>query len=138
MKHSWYRRRWLDFRLGHQTYLIFALTFSNFILIFHRLLIERIPFLDEYFSNLIIFAIIFAVIYIPIAVIFGAWHRKTQIQVETDMTMRHNPFLAHIYKIMVEMMEGSATKEEIDELKKYLNSIEKGTPGKYDKDTPDK
>ena len=42
MKNGWLRRRWLDFRFGHSIYLIFALSFINFILIFHRLLIERI------------------------------------------------------------------------------------------------
>ena len=137
MIHSWYRRRWLDFRLGHQTYLIFALTFTNFILIFHRLLIERNPFLEQYFSNLLVFGIIFVVIYVPVSVLIGSWHRKTQIQVEADMVMRHNPFLAHIYKIMVDMMDDTATRKQIDDLKKYLDSIERGTPGKYDKSTTD-
>lgn len=137
MKHSWYRRRWLDFRLGHSTYLIFALTFSNFILIFHRLLIERIPILDEYFSNLVFFAIVVAVIYAPIAILIGSWHRKTQIQVETDMTMRHNPFLAYIFRVMVQMIDGKASRKETDELRRYLESIERGSPGKYDKSDTD-
>jgi len=137
LKHSWYRRRWLDFRLGHSTYLIFALTFSNFILIFHRLLIERIPILDEYFSNLVFFAIVVAVIYAPIAILIGSWHRKTQIQVETDMTMRHNPFLAYIFRVMVQMIDGKASRKETDELRRYLESIERGSPGKYDKSDTD-
>jgi len=50
MKASWMRRRWYDFRLGHSVYLIFALTFLNFVLIFHRLLIERVHFLNEIYS----------------------------------------------------------------------------------------
>jgi len=128
LKHSWYRRRWLDFRLGHSTYLIFALTF---------LLIERIPILDEYFSNLVFFAIVVAVIYAPIAILIGSWHRKTQIQVETDMTMRHNPFLAYIFRVMVQMIDGKASRKETDELRRYLESIERGSPGKYDKSDTD-
>ncbi len=127
----------MDFRLGHSTYLIFALTFSNFILIFHRLLIERIPILDEYFSNLVFFAIVVAVIYAPIAILIGSWHRKTQIQVETDMTMRHNPFLAYIFRVMVQMIDGKASRKETDELRRYLESIERGSPGKYDKSDTD-
>ena len=127
----------MDFRLGHSTYLIFALTFSNFILIFHRLLIERIPILDEYFSNLVFFAIVVVVIYAPIAILIGSWHRKTQIQVETDMTMRHNPFLAYIFRVLVEMIDNKASRKDIDELRRYLDSIERGSPGKYDKSTTD-
>jgi len=65
------RRRWLDFRLGHTTYLTFALAFSNFILIFHRLLIERIPVLDKIFSELWVFAVFFIVIYIPLSSLVG-------------------------------------------------------------------
>lgn len=127
----------MDFRLGHSTYLIFALTFSNFILIFHRLLIERIPILDEYFSNLVFFAIVVVVIYAPIAILIGSWHRKTQIQVETDMTMRHNPFLAYIFRVLVEMIDNKASRKDIDELRRYLDSIERGSPGKYDKSDTD-
>ena len=41
MKQSWVRRRWWEFRQGHSIYLIFILTFVNFILIAYRLLIEE-------------------------------------------------------------------------------------------------
>jgi hypothetical protein len=100
-------------------------------------LIERIPILDEYFSNLVFFAIVVAVIYAPIAILIGSWHRKTQIQVETDMTMRHNPFLAYIFRVMVQMIDGKASRKETDELRRYLESIERGSPGKYDKSDTD-
>jgi len=55
MNDSWMRRRWFDFRQGHSVYLIFALTFANFILIFYRLLIERVEVFNEIFSSLWIF-----------------------------------------------------------------------------------
>jgi len=88
------RRRWYDFRMGHMTYLIFALSFANFILISHRLLIERVPILNEYFSSLWFFAIIFIIAYIPTSIFLGAWHRRTQLRVEqdinTDMRTRAN------------------------------------------------
>jgi len=35
------RRRWYDFRLGHTTYLVFIISFSNFILIFYNLYLEK-------------------------------------------------------------------------------------------------
>ena len=65
------RRRWLDFRNGHTLYLVFLMGFANFILIFHRLLIERVPVLQDLFSNLWMFAIVFVFIYVPTAILVG-------------------------------------------------------------------
>ena len=79
MDTPWARRRWFDFRTGHSLYLIFALSFANFILISHRLLIERVPILNEFFSSLWFFRIIFILAYIPLSIIIGAWHRRTQL-----------------------------------------------------------
>ena len=84
MSNEWIRRRWLDFRFGHSVYLIFALTFVNFVLIFHRLLIERVEILSEVFSSLWVFSLVFVLSYIPISIAIGAWHRKTQLKVEKD------------------------------------------------------
>ena len=125
MKQSWIRRRWLDFRLGHSVYLIFALSFSNFILIFHRLLIERVEILSDIFSNLWLFMIVFIVAYIPISVGIGAWHRKTQIRVETEQTLLNNPFMARNFRMLIDIIEGNASKEEIDRFRKFLRNIEK-------------
>lgn len=122
---AWLRRRWFDFRLGHSVYLIFALSFSNFILIFHRLLIERIEFLDKIFSELWFFLLIFIVAYIPIAIIVGAWHRKTQIKVENEQGLLNNPFMARNFRMLVDIIEGKASKEEIKEFRDFLYKIEK-------------
>ena len=40
---SWFRRRWLDFRQGHSIYLVFIMTFANFIAIQYKLVLEQIP-----------------------------------------------------------------------------------------------
>ncbi len=71
MKQGWIRRRWWEFSQGHSTYLIFLLTFMNFVLIAYRLLIERIPFIQELFPQLWIFVLIFLVSYIPASTIIG-------------------------------------------------------------------
>ena len=71
MNQTWFRRRWYDFRQGHGMYLVFAMSFVNFVLIFYRLLIEEVNFLDEIFSNLWIFVIIFLMGYIPLAILIG-------------------------------------------------------------------
>ena len=65
MNEGWVRRRWWEFRQGHSIYLIFALTFINFILISYRLLIEKVAILGELIPELWIFAILFLVILHP-------------------------------------------------------------------------
>ena len=125
MQSSWFRRRWFDFRLGHSVYLIFALTFSNFVLIFHRLLIERIEFLDEVFSELWVFVVVFVLAYIPISIIVGSWHRKTQFKVETEQTHLNNPFMARNFRMLIDIVEGTASKEEIKKFRDFLSKIEK-------------
>jgi len=126
------RRRWVNLRAGHSVYLIFALTFMNFILIFHRLLIERVDFLSEIFSSLWVFALIFLVVYIPVAILIGHWHRKTQVKVETELWLRQNPMLAKWFRVLIDIQIGKAPEEEIEHLQKLLRAIEEG------KDMPQK
>lgn len=132
MRSSWLRRRWFDFRLGHSVYLIFILSFSNFILIFHRLLIERVDFLDGFFSELWIFVLIFVVIYFPISIAIGAWHRKTQIKVENEQALLNNPFMARNFRMMIDIMEGKASKDEIEKFREFLTKIEKKSDSNLD------
>ena len=132
MSNEWLRRRWLDFRFGHSVYLIFALTFANFVLIFHRLLIERVESLNEIFSNLWIFAVVFLLVYIPVSIGIGTWHRRTQIKVEAEQTFLQNPLLARIFRILVDMIDGKASKEEIEKFRNLLKKIEsKGDSSLY-------
>ena len=126
MESQWMRRRWLDFRNGHGLYLVFLMGFGNFILIFHRLLIERVEFLDNIFSNVGIFAVVFILIYIPAAIMIGHWHKKTQISVESEVILRQNPFFTKWIRIIVQLQLGQASKEEVKKLLEELESIEKG------------
>jgi len=123
---SFSRRRWMNFRHGHSIYLIFALTFINFILIFYRLLIERVDFISDIFSSLWVFAIVFILIYIPVAVLIGHWHRKTQLKVEMELMQRQNPMLARWFRVLFDMQTGKATPEEIEKTRKLLKAIEEG------------
>ena len=125
MSSKWFRRRWFDFRLGHSVYLIFLLSFSNFILIFHRLLIERIEFLNDIFSELWMFIILFVGIYIPVSIVVGAWHRKTQIKVENEQALLNNPFMARNFRMMIDIIEGKASKDEVQKFREFLSKIEK-------------
>jgi hypothetical protein len=124
MKNGWMRRRWFDFRQGHSVYLIFLLTFSNFILISHRLLVERVEFLNQIFSELWIFLIVFVLLYIPIAIGVGAWHRRTQLKIDAEVAIRQNPLWAKIFRILIDVQTGEASKEEVESIRKLLTSIE--------------
>jgi len=118
------RRRWLDFRNGHTLYLVFLMGFANFILIFHRLLIERIPFLEDIFSDLWMFAIFFVLIYVPAAVFVGFWHKRTQMKVEMEVMARQNPFIAKWFRIIIDILSEKSSPEEVEDLRKLLKSIE--------------
>ena len=124
MKKGWVRERWWEFRQGHSVYLIFLLTFVNFILISYRLLIEKIPILEELIPNLWIFGILFLSVYIPAAPLIGNWHRKTQLKVESTLTQQQNPLLAKMFRTLLDVQTGRASKEEIEEFRKVLISIE--------------
>lgn len=126
MKSRWARRRWHDFRLGHSTYLIFLLTFSNFVLIFHRLLVERVPALEQLFSNLWIFAIVFVLGYIPVAILVGVWHRRTQFKIDLEQQMRQNLFLVKMFRTIIDIQTGKASKEEIEKFRSHLYNLEQG------------
>jgi hypothetical protein len=124
MSQGWVRRRWWEFRAGHSVYLIFVLTFINFILIAYRLLIEKIPLFQDLIPNLSIFVLLFLSFYIPTAIIIGFWHRKTQLKVETTLTMQQNPVFAKMIRTILDVQTGEASDEEIKEFRAFLMKIE--------------
>ena len=126
MNQNWFRRRWYDFRQGHGMYLVFAMSFVNFVLIFYRLLIEQVDFLGELFSNLWIFLIIFLAVYIPAAILIGNWHRKTQMKIEHEQSMKQSPLMAKNFRVLLDLLEGKASTKEVEDLRKFLKSIESG------------
>ena len=125
MNEGWIRRRWWEFRQGHSIYLIFVLTFINFILIAYRLLIERVSYFKEIFPELWIFALLFISIYIPTAILIGYWHRRTQLSVEATLGMEQNPLLAKMFRTILDAQTGKASKEEIEKFREILIGIEK-------------
>jgi hypothetical protein len=124
MNDGWIRRRWWEFRQGHSIYLIFALTFINFILISYRLLIEKIAFFKVLIPELWIFAILFLVIYIPAAILIGAWHRRTQLRVEATIIAQANPVLAKMFRTLLDVQTGKADEKEIENFRNMLKGIE--------------
>ena len=125
MSQGWFRERWWEFRTGHSTYLIFMLTFVNFVLISYRLLIEKVPIFQKFVPELWIFAVLFLAIYIPTAILIGYWHRRTQLKVENTITMQQNPFYAKLFRMLIDVELGNLTKDEIEKYRKFLIDIEK-------------
>lgn len=104
------------------------MTFANFITIQYALLIDRIPALSSFFSNLLFFAVIFLAAYVPIAIIIGYWHRKTQWRTEAEAMFNENVILARMWLFMLELIEGKATEEEKNEMRNMLTRIIKKQP----------
>lgn len=119
---NWVRRRWVDFRLGHSVYLVFGLAFGNFILIFHRLFIERLGIELSLWQ----FVIIFGLAYLPLAVAIGVWHRKSQVKVETEMMLKQNPLMAKYIRILLDAIDNKLTDKEKQDYRDMLSDIEKG------------
>jgi len=126
MNDAWFRRRWYDFRQGHGMYLVFAMSFVNFVLIFYRLLIEEISVLGEIFSNLWIFVVIFLAVYIPAAILIGNWHRKTQMKIEHEQSMKQSPLMAKNFRVLLDLLEVKASIKEVEDFRKFLKLIESG------------
>ena len=72
-------RLWTYYRRGHSTYLVFLLSFANFIVIQYRLLIQYVPAINMLFSSLVAFAATFFLVYIPLVVLIG-WYDLGIIQ----------------------------------------------------------
>lgn len=139
---NWFRRRWLDFRQGHSIYLIFLMTFANFIVIQYRLLIDRMPSIDSLTGgNIIGFAMTFIAIYVPLAIIIGYWHRKSQWRVEAEALFNENRIGATMWLFVIDLIDGKITEQEKKEMREMLLKITKGNKipkaEKFDKDNKD-
>jgi len=134
MKNNFFTIRWLDFRHGQGIYLGFFIYFADSILIQYALLIEKFPFLDPLLgANIIGFAIIFIALYVPLAIIIGYWHRKSQWTVEVEALFKENKVGAMMWLFVIDLVEGKINEKEKKEMREMLLKIRKGK-GKY---TPD-
>ncbi len=136
---NWFRRRWLDFRQGHSIYLIFLMTFANFIVIQYRLLIDRMPSIDSLTGgNIVGFAMTFIAIYVPLSIVIGYWHRKSQWRVEAEALFNENRIGATMWLFVIDLIDGKITEQEKKEMREMLLKITKGNKipksEKFDKD----
>ncbi len=119
----WIRRRWLDGRFGHSLYLMFGLTFANFLLIAYRFLIKEESMFDDFIGNLWIFAIFFILSYIPFSIIIGHWHNRTQLKVENYLKRMEDPLLATMFRTILDIETKNISDEEILKFKGQLDKI---------------
>jgi hypothetical protein len=111
--------------MGTTEYLVFALTFVNFILIAYRFQLEEDDIVNQLISNLWVFGLIFLILYIPVSTIIGYWHRKTQLTVENTLKQIESPFFCKMFRVLLDAKTGKASKEDIEEFRKILLDIEK-------------
>ena len=126
LNNKFIRRRWLDFRNGHSIYLVFLLTLVNFILIVYNFAIIKIPTLST-FLNLPLFVLIFFLVYVPIAIIIGYWHKRNQYAVENEALLQENWIWAWIMQYEIRLIKGKTTSHEDEVVLNYLTNILKRT-----------
>ena len=122
-QNQWFRKRWLEGRFGHSIYLMYGLTFANFILIAYRFLIEQDSFFTSVIENLWVFIIIFLVSYIPVSIIIGRWHTQNQMWVENYLKRLEDPLLASWFRTLLDVETKKASEKEIEEFKGKLDKI---------------
>ncbi len=104
------------------------MTFLNFITIQYALLIDRVPTLNTVFPNLWVFAIVFVSAYVPLAIIIGYWHRKTQWKVEQEAMFSENVVQARLWLFMIRLVQGKVSEKEQTEMQEMLEKIIKKLP----------
>ncbi len=126
MNVDFFKRIWLDFRNGHSTYLSFILAFSNTIMIVYYFLIDRLDFLNNtIFDNIVFFVLLLLMIYIPLAIILGKWHVKSQYKTEVVAMWEEWPYMAKTLRVLLDMSNDKFSKEELESLRKFFLDIEK-------------
>lgn len=114
------------------------MTFANFVTIQYQLLIDRIPYLDSLFGSIWLFAFGFVGIYIPLAIIIGYWHRKSQWTVEQEALFRENKVGAVMYMYLIDLIQGKVDEEDMRKMNEALLSITKGSTRLYNINISDK
>ena len=123
---NFFRRRWLDFRQGNGIYLIFLITFGEFIVIQYKLLIDKVTFINSFIGgNIIGFALIFFAIYIPLSIIIGFWHRKNQLKVDSEALFKENKIGATLWLFVIDLIDDKLTDREKQEMREMLLRITK-------------
>jgi hypothetical protein len=107
------------------------MTFANFITIQYQLLIDRLPYLAGIFDSILTFAILFVLAYVPLSIVLGYWHRKSQWKVEQDALFRENKVGAIMWMYVIDLIEGNVSEEDKKLMKESLLKITRGETRLY-------
>ena len=107
------------------------MTFANFITIQYQLLIDRLPYLAGIFDSILTFAILFVLAYVPLSIVLGYWHRKSQWKVEQDALFRENKVGAIMWMYVIDLIEGNVSEEDKKLMKDSLLKITRGETRLY-------
>lgn len=99
------------------------MTFANFVTIQYALLIDRVPFLSNLFGSIWVFAIIYVCLYVPIAMVIGNWHRKTQWRVEQHALFKENEIGATMWLFVIDLIDDKVSEAEKQEMRNMLYKI---------------
>ena len=111
---EWIRRRWFDVRQGYANYVSVVLAFVNFVLI-----------ISVKFNSLSLLLLMLTIGPAAglMAMGIGYFHRIHQLKTDQDSTFEQSRLSAKVSLVYVKMMEGTATKEEIEWVKDLLAGI---------------
>lgn len=113
-------RFWTYFRRGHSVYLGYILSFSNFIVLQYRLLVEQMPILDAIFNSILLFGIVFIFVYIPISTIIGYYdYEKYAVPIDASIFAKSNPYSIAIASAVYYLAEGE-NRKAMDVLKEWM------------------
>lgn len=84
---DWLGRRWFEMRIGYSTYMAFTFGFANFILLLHGLT----DLFKDY--SLHWFGIAMLLVIVPVSVIVGHRHNRTQQKTETRSLTHLHPYI---------------------------------------------
>jgi hypothetical protein len=104
------------------------MTFANFVTIQYGLLINQVPVLKDTFGSIWIFAVIFVSAYVPVAIVIGYWHRKTQWRVEQHALFKENEIGATMWLFVIDLIDGKVSEEEKQQMRDMLHKIVRKPP----------
>ncbi len=103
------------------------MTFANFITIQYKLVLEKVPAVDTLTGGSIFgFAILFIALYVPVGILIGYWHRKSQWKVEAEALFKENKIGATMWLFVIDLIDGKITEKEKQDMRDMLQKITKG------------
>jgi len=74
---------------------------------------------------------VFILAYVPLSIVLGYWHRKSQWKVEQDALFRENKVGAIMWMYVIDLIEGNVSEEDKKLMKESLLKITRGETRLY-------